>query len=109
MKKDFDIYYSKVCKQLLALEDTFNDLAKEVSNGMVEPERQTQMENTIQPIRDSYQTLSYIKYLLDKPAKSKKHSRYKSMNKKLLEVSKGKQAKDILKRNDDILKGLKRH
>ena len=106
-KKDFDKYYAQVSSQLYSLQDAFDELSEEVSNGMVEPERIEQMKLTIQPIKDSFQTLSYIKYLLDKPSRKEKGPAYTRRNKKLIELSKGNQAQDIISRNDDIIKGLK--
>lgn len=107
-RKDFDKYYNQVCGQFFALNEVFDELSREVAQGMVEPERQKQLELTIAPIRNSYQTLSYIKYLLDKPTRKEKEPRYKRMNKKLLEISKGKHSSDILSENEKILKDLKK-
>ena len=106
-KRDFDDYYNKVYAQFHSLQQAFDEMSKEVNSGMVEPERLKQLELTITPIKDSYHTLSYIKYLLDKPAKKQKLPRYKQMNKKLLDVCKGYKDTDVLKRNSDILNSLK--
>lgn len=107
-RKDFDKYYNQVCSQFFALNEVFDDLSREVAQGMVEPERQNQLELTIAPIKNSYQTLSYIKYLLDKPTRKEKEPRYKRMNKKLLKISEGHQASDILGTNQKILNDLKK-
>jgi hypothetical protein len=106
-RKDFDDYYNKVCKQFHSLKVVFDDLSKEVAEGMVEPERQKQLEATIEPIKNSYQTLSYIKYLLDKPNRKEKEARYKRMNKKLLEISEGHTQQEVLKQNQYILDNIK--
>lgn len=105
-RKDFDKYYGQVCKQFHQLTDVFDELAKEVAEGMVEPERQRELEKTIAPIRDSYQTLSYIKYLLDKPTKKSKHEGYAKRNNKLFTISKGRQESDIIEKNKKILEDL---
>lgn len=107
-RKHFDEYYESVCKQFFQLNDVFEDLAKEVQAGMVEPERQKELEKTIQPIRNSYQTLSYIKYLLDKPTRKEKEAKFKKLNKKLLEQTKGYQDTDVINANNDILSTLKK-
>ena len=106
-RKHFDDYYNKICAQFFSLNTVFDDISKEVAEGMVEPERLEQLKVTIQPIKDSYQTLSYIKYLLDQPQRVRKQARYKKMNKKLLEVSEGHQANDIIDNNKNILETLK--
>ena len=105
-RKDFDNYYQQIYKQFHQLNEVFNDLAKEVAEGMVEPERQTELEKTIEQIKTSYQTLSYIKYLLDKPKRKSKHQAYDKRSKKLLNISKGNQQKDLIERNADILNNL---
>lgn len=105
-KKDFEDYYKKVYSQFYSLQQVFDDLTEEIAKGMVEPERKEQLEKTIEPIKNSFQTLSYIKYLLDKPARKHKEPRYKRANKKLLELSQGKHANDILKNNQDIINSL---
>lgn len=105
-KKHFDEYYNKVSSQLQALNKAFNELSQEVAKGMVEPERIEQMKLTIKPVQESWQTLCYMKYLLDKPKRKSKHNAYDRRSNNLLSNSKGKQAKDIIDRNQAILKEL---
>lgn len=106
-KKDFDDYYNKIYSQFHSLNEVFEDLSKEVASGMVEPERQEQLMKTIEPIKNSYQTLSYIKYLLDKPSRKSKEPRYKQQNKKLLKICENHKGEDILKNNSKILDTLR--
>lgn len=106
-RRDFDDYYNKIASQLFELDKVFKDLSAEADAGMVEPERIEQLKVTIEPIRTSYHTLSYIKYLLDKPTRKSKHGRYDDQSKKVLNSSKGYHSKDYINRNDNILKGLR--
>jgi hypothetical protein len=106
-KRDFDEYYNKISSQLFELDKVFKDMEHEVDTGMVEPERIEQLKLTIEPIRVSYHTLSYIKYLLDKPARRGKQGRYDGSKKKVLASSKGYHSSDYINRNDAILKGLR--
>jgi hypothetical protein len=106
-RKDFDEYYNKIASQLFELDRVFKDLSAEADSGMVEPERLEQVKVTIEPIKTSYQTLSYIKYLLDKPTRKSKRSRYDGQNKRVLDSTKGYQSKDYIDRNSQILRGLK--
>ena len=106
-RKDFDEYYNKISSQLFELDKVFKELAAEADAGMVEPERLEQVKITIEPIKTSYHTLSYIKYLLDKPARKSKHERYDKQNKKVLNSSKGYHSKDYIDKNSKILGGLK--
>ena len=105
-RKHFDEYYNKICSQLFQLQQTFDEMSKEVDNRMIEPERLEQVKKTIQPIKDSYNTLSYIKYLLDMPNRKSKQPRYSSQNRKVLNNTKGYHREDIEKRNDKIIKEI---
>ena len=107
-KKDFDAYYNKVYAQLNSLNDVFDDLSKEVSEGMVVPERLEELSKTIEPIKNNYQTLSYIKYLLDKPNKTSKVPKYKAANKKLLKIADSKNGEKLLNSNQEIINNLKK-
>lgn len=105
-RKDFDDYYNKITSQFQQLNAVFEDMNREVENGMVEPERIEQLKLTIEPIKTSYHTLTYIKYLLDKPSRKSKHTRYDGQNKKRLELSKGYHSSDYINRNKKILETL---
>ena len=105
-RRDFDNYYNQICTQYFELQQVLEDLSKEVSEGMIEPERIEQLKQTIVPVENNYRTLSYIKYLLDKPTRKQKEVRYKNMNKKLLKQSEGRTQEDLVKENNDIIKSL---
>ena len=72
------------------------------SEGMVEPERVEQFMKTMQPIKDSFLTMQYVKYLLDKPNKKEKVKRYDLQTKN---IDKEKY-KNIPKNNEKKLKEL---
>ena len=73
-KKHFDEYLNSVYKSYLQLEKVYNAYLEECQRDMVEPERLQQIEEMIKPVKDSYNTLRYIKYLLDMPNKSQFYS-----------------------------------
>ena len=105
-RRDFDNYYNQICNQYFELQQVLEDLSKEVSEGMIEPERIEQLKQTIVPVENNYRTLGYIKYLLDKPIRKQKEARYKNMSKKLLKQCEGRTREDLVKENNDIIKGL---
>ena len=105
-KKHFDAYYNQVYAQLTSLNKVFDEMSKEVNEGMVAPERLEQLVDTIEPIRLNYQTLSYIKYLLDMPNKKSKKPKYKQVNDKLLKIAGSRDGEKLLKKNADILNSL---
>lgn len=101
-KHDFDDYYNKIFKQYNDLQVTLEDISKQVSEGMVEPERLEALKNTVTPVLNTFQTLSYIKYLLDKP--NRKGKRYNNM---LLKRSGKFNGDNIINNNKDIINNLK--
>ena len=105
-KRDFDEYYYKIVNQYQSLQETLEDMSKQVSESMMEPERLETLKKTIAPVVTSFQTLSYIKYLLDKPTRAKKQHRYNKRN-KLLKQSGSYNADAIIATNDTVIKDLK--
>lgn len=105
-KKDFDEYFLKISKQYFSLEKAMQELSIEVNQKMTDPKVLESFSKTIEPIKTSYSTLLYIKYLLDKPTKNSKHKAFDKQNVKVLEKSKGYQDKDFIEKNDKILKSL---
>lgn len=105
-KKDFDEYYNKIFKQYNDLQVTLEDMSKEVSNGMIEPERLEALKNTIAPVATSFQTLSYIKYLLDIPTRKTKCKRYNTNNYLLKRVG-DCNGNTILSKNKEIIDNIR--
>lgn len=103
-KHDFDVYYNKIFKQYNDLQVTLEDMSKQVSEGMIEPERLEALKGTIAPVVTSFQTLSYIKYLLDKPKRKAKIKRYNTI---LLKRSGNNTGDKILANNLNIINNLK--
>ena len=104
--KDFNKYYDTISSQLFALQEVFDDIQKEVNNGMVPPERLEGVEQTIKPIKETYQILSYVKYLLNMPTRKEKRSTFSRQNKKLLKACGNKT--DLVQDNYSRIKSLKK-
>lgn len=105
-RKHFDDYLNTITKQYIQLNETLKDLSEEVDNNMIEPERLEQLKATIAPVKQSFDTLTYIKYLLDKPTRKSKEQGYNRMNKKVIDSTKHVDRKVVEKRNDDIISNL---
>lgn len=103
-KRDFDVYYNKIFKQYNDLQITLEDMSKQAAEGMIEPERLEALKATVAPVVTSFQTLSYIKYLLDKPKRKTKIKRYDD---RLLKRSGKFTGDNILNNNKDIINNLK--
>lgn len=105
-RKHFDEYLTKVTKQYLELNETLKDLSIEVENQMIEPERLDQLKSTIAPVKQSFDTLLYIKYLLDKPTRKHKHERYDKMNERLIRQTANASEEFVVEKNKKVLQNL---
>ena len=106
--KDVKLYYDEVCQQRQEMLNEIHDFEEECQKGLIEPERLDQIKETIQPLLNNYQTLSYIMFLLNKPVKKSKESKYLSQNKKFLKQINKQFTKDGIKtQNQQVLKNLK--
>ncbi len=77
-------YYNQICEQYSEMLENIRDLEKEAIEGIVEPERIERLKSQVQPIKQNYERWSYMMFLLNKPARKKKHEEYKRRNQKLL-------------------------
>lgn len=106
--KDVKLYYDEVCQQRQEMLDEIHDFEIECQKGLIEPERLDQIKETIQPLLNNYQTLSYIMFLLNKPVKKSKEGKYLSQNKKFLKQIDKQFTKDGVKeQNQSTIDALK--
>lgn len=106
-RKDFDIYYRKIANQYFGLNETLKEMSKEVENELIDPSRLEQLKATILPVKNSYETLNYIRYLLDMPNKKSKKEAYKGRAKKVLAQSGNRSGDKILQNNKNIIDSVK--
>lgn len=83
--------------------DGLKELEKACSTGMVEPERVENYMRTLQPIKESFLTVQYIKYLIDKPNKKDKQRKYDRQFSKSIDIEK---YKNVPEQNSILLKEL---
>ena len=80
-------YYEEVCSQYHEFIEELKDFQNLCNEGMVEPEVIEQAKQAIEPLKDNWQKLNYIIYLLNKPNKKTKHNKYDKCSKELIENS----------------------
>lgn len=107
-RKDFDEYLTKVSKQYVELNSMLQELSEEVNNGMYEPERLDQLKATIAPVKQSFDTLNYIRYLLDKPTRKSKHAKYNRQCARVLASTQAVNQEAVLAKNASILESIKK-
>ena len=106
-RRDFDAYFQQVSKQYQQLSQALEEMSQEVAEGMFEPERLDNLKATILPVKNSYETLNYIRYLLDMPARKEKQGKYNKQQKKLLTSVKSKTRESVIAENRRIIDSLK--
>lgn len=104
-QKDVIKYYNEVVESYKDMLENLKDIEEEMKESLVTPEQVEQMKRMAQPIVDNYKTLSYIIFLLNRPAKKEKFNRYEKQNKKLLENCRTKE--EVLNENKEALNNLK--
>lgn len=107
-RKDFDEYFYKISRQYNELNAALQELSEEVNNGMYEPERLEQLKATIAPVKSSFDTLNYIRYLLDKPTRKSKHTRYNGQNRKVIERTAYVSMQRVLDNNQTVIDSIKK-
>lgn len=106
-KIDFEEYYTKIGDQYHELVSTLKELEEYAINNPVDPVMIENMKKTIEPIKKSFQTTSYIKYLLDLPKRKSKIKKFEKQNKKLLNKFNKEEEKKNISLNDKIIKDIK--
>ena len=76
-----------MCNQYHEFIEELRDFQDLCNEGMVEPEVIEQAKQAIEPLKDNWQKLNYIFYLLNKPNKKDKQSRYDKVSKNLTDNS----------------------
>jgi hypothetical protein len=90
--KDVKDYYFKMLAQYLEMKADIADFEQALKDGFItEDQLQTALEE-VDKVKQNYERLSYIMYLLDLPNKKSKKVKHNNMNKKLIAEFKNRQA-----------------
>lgn len=73
-------YYDEVCNQYHEFVAELKDFQDLCNQGMVAPEVIEQAKKSIEPLKDNWEKLNYIIFLLNKPNKKSKQARYSKTN-----------------------------
>lgn len=106
--KDIKEHYEKVNKNYMEMICLLHELEKEAETSIVSPERVEQFEQSIQPVKDQFETWSWIMYLLNLPNKKEKKKRYEQLNRKKMDKIGKKNCYDTkLNECEETIKNLK--
>ena len=104
-KKHVVNYYNTVCEQYHQFIEELEDFEEACAKGMVSPEIIENAKQTIEPLKINWETLNYIMYLLNKPNKKKKESRYTKANEKKMQNM--RTDKEVIQENSACIEKLK--
>lgn len=100
-------YYKQICDQYFEMLQDIKDLEKEAAEGLIEPERVDRLKEQVEPIKNNYERLSYIMFLLHQPERKSKHKKYQEQNKKLLNsLDKKNSLESVIEENNEALKHI---
>lgn len=106
-KKDFDQYYQTVCDQYIQLREELDVFQKMLDERVIEPERLETLKKTFQPVLDTYQMVSWVAFLLNKPVNSKKRQRHdKMLKKKIGKLMPDFSPDSLVNKNEKILNDI---
>ena len=71
-RKHFEEYYNELYSNYDEMIKLLKELENECINNMVAPETIENYKKTLEPIKNAFLNVQYIKYLLDKPNKKEK-------------------------------------
>ena len=98
-------YYDQICDQYKEMMDNIRELEADAENNLVEPERIERLKEQVAPIKENYERISYIMFLLNQPTRKSKQPRYKEANKKFLSTLNPKNSTEsVLKETEDFVK-----
>lgn len=107
-KKDFDQYYQDLCVQREELIQTLEEFNKALAEKLIEPERIENIKKSFQPLLDTYQMISWVAFLLNKPVRKSKQEKFNKMQqRKLASLDKAFSKEGLTTRNAGIIKNLK--
>lgn len=107
-KKDVIEYYNQVCNQYSEMMDTLRDFEKESMEGLYPPEKLESIKQTLEPLKQNYQRISWIIFLLNKPRGKLSQKLYQRRNQKLLKSLNRENSKEgVVAENDKVIMDLK--
>lgn len=100
-------YYEEVSQQYHEMLENIQEVEKEAMEGMVEPERIERLQAQIAPIKQNYERVSYIMFLLNQPQRKSKQPAYRIRNKKFLKQFDSKNSLEaVIEENNEALKSI---
>ena len=106
-RKDFEEYYGKIKNQYFQIVDTLEEAGELVAKNMADQQVLDNLNNILQPVKNSYMSLAYVEYLLNLPKDKKIQKRNERQFQSLLsKIDKSKTEKSVISENKKIIQKL---
>ena len=107
-KKDVDKYYQTISNQYNEMVDNLKELESNAENTMISSDVLDNMKKMIIPLKQNYERISYLMFLLNQPSRKKKISKYINQNqKKIKSLDKSNDLQSVIKENQIVLDEIK--
>ena len=107
-KKHFDAYYENIRMSYLQMSGQLNKLVESLEKGEANEEDVERFKQAMLPIANSFQTVSWIKMLLDQPTRKQKKETFERQMKKLKsQLDKEFSTEQAIQNNAEALQRLK--
>ena len=107
-RKHFDEYLSALYSQYKELTDNLKEYEEYISENAVDPDTLENFKAVLKPVADAYNSMMYVKYLLDMPNRKSKIPKYKKQSKKMYNsINSSQLGEQVLQNNRKILDSMK--
>lgn len=100
-------YYKEVQDQYIEMLHQANEFEKALKDEFITQEQITQYKEIVAKLKENYERLSYIMFLLNMPNKKSKEARYKKQNKNIVNYLNNSSEEFVLKEDEDVLLKLR--
>jgi len=103
--KDVRNYYFTMQAQLLEMKQDLDDFKEALQNGFITEDKMKAVLDEVSILQTNYDRLSYIMFLLEKPSKKYKQTKYNKINEKLIKEFKIRKADEdsVVEENNSAL------
>ena len=110
-KRHLEQYYVEVESNYSQMLEDVNDLEKSYKDGSMDYERYSQLRDTLTPeiesLKEEYERLSYVIFLLNIPNRVKKEEKYKKENQTYFAYLDKYSKENVIDKTKDVLKNFK--
>lgn len=107
-KKDFDKYVQVIINQYKDFENVLKTLSEEANANMTDISFVDDLKAQMLPLKQNYERIMYIKYLLDLPNRKEKQESYKRRTKKFIStLNASNSCNAVIDENNKIIENIK--